>query len=68
MFSADSKRVAYAVRKGDQWLVVVDGQAGPEYGKIMCGPVFRPDGAVEYLAAKTEEGRQVLYRVNHSLP
>ena len=31
IFSADGKRVAYAAQKGTKWLVVVDGQPGPEY-------------------------------------
>jgi hypothetical protein len=68
IFSANGKRVAYAAKTGGKWVVVVDGKAGPEYGVLICGPVFRPDGEVEYLASNTEEGRQVLYRVNHSLP
>jgi Tol biopolymer transport system component len=31
VFSPDGKRVAYAAKNGEKWLVVVDGHAGEEY-------------------------------------
>lgn len=31
IFSPDGKRVAYAAKNGEKWLVVVDGHAGEEY-------------------------------------
>ena len=69
IFSANSKQVAYVAVKGSvnarKKLVVVDGELGPEYFDIVCGPVFRPAGEVEYLAIKNVEGLPVLYRVTH---
>ena len=59
VFSADGKRLAYMAGKGSKGLVVVDGQAGPEYDGVACGPVFRRDGVLEYLAVD----KDVLYRV-----
>jgi hypothetical protein len=43
--SRDGKRVAYATRKGKQWVVSVDGREGAEYDGIAVGSVsFSPDG------------------------
>jgi dipeptidyl aminopeptidase/acylaminoacyl peptidase len=55
IFGPDSKRLAYAAKKGPKWLVVVDGrEAGAEYDRILEGsPIFSPDGKrVAYLAQK----------------
>ena len=53
-FSPDGKRIAYAATKGKKWLVVADGQPGPEYDECGAGtPVFSPDGKrVAYSARK----------------
>jgi hypothetical protein len=59
VFSSDSKRLAYAVRMGTKSLVVVDGQPSSEYAACPCGPVFRQDGVLEFLAVDED----VLYRV-----
>jgi len=56
--SPDSKRLAYAIRRGNKWLVVVDGVEGKEYeavpDQIPVGagdPVFSPDSQhVAYMA------------------
>jgi WD40 repeat protein len=55
IFSQDSKRVAYSAKKGDKWLVVVGGQAGPEYDSI-AGLIFSPDGnRVAYGANRSDK-------------
>ena len=56
--------MAYAVRKGDKWCVVLDDQAGPECENLVVGTdglLFRPDGTLEYVAAKAGN----LFRVKH---
>jgi len=46
--SPDGKRVAYAANNGKKWVVVVDGQAGPEFDgskySLPPGLSFSPDG------------------------
>jgi formylglycine-generating enzyme required for sulfatase activity/Tol biopolymer transport system component len=43
-FSPDGQRVAYPAKKGSKWVVVVDGQAGPDYENISLGSsIFSPD-------------------------
>jgi len=63
VFSQEGNRLAYAARVayGDKngypykWLVIVDGQAGPEYDAIET-PVFSPDGKhVAYWAKKGDK-------------
>jgi len=53
----DSKRVAYAVKQGEKWLVVVDGVEGKEYDGIgECTPIFSPDSKrVAYVAKRGEK-------------
>ena len=54
--------MAYSVKFGESWRVIVDGQPGPEYGEIMKnGPTFVDDTVVESLAIK----QQALLRVRH---
>jgi len=57
VFSPDSRRVAYSAEMGEKCLVVVDGQAGPEYDDILEGsPVFSPDSSrVAYSARKGQK-------------
>lgn len=43
VFSPDSKRVAYVAKNDKRWVVVVDGQAGPEFDRISGFPIFGPD-------------------------
>lgn len=44
-FSADGKHLAYAVRNGSGFLLVVDGRPGPKYDFIDdLSPVLSPDG------------------------
>lgn len=38
------QRVAYAARRGDQWLIVVDDAEGKAYDGIGGGRIFSPDG------------------------
>ncbi len=59
-FSPDSKHVAYEAQKGKKLLAVLDSQPGVEYDRIsLAGPVFGPEGVLEYLATKDDS----LYRV-----
>lgn len=53
-FSPDSKRVAYWARRGDRWLVVLDGVEGPEYAGCIRGSrlVFEAPDVVRAMAAK----------------
>lgn len=54
VFSADRKRMAYASRKGQKYVMVVDDQPGPEFDDIDIGEgsvVFSADGKrVAYMA------------------
>jgi Tol biopolymer transport system component len=59
VFSPDSLGLAYAAVDGGKWSVVLGGHAGPDYDGLACGPIFRRDGALEYLARKQD----TLYRV-----
>jgi hypothetical protein len=52
--SRDGKHLAYAVKQGDSWLIVVDGVKGQKYHEV-GNPVFRTDGRPVY-AAKTDRG------------
>jgi len=62
VFSPDGKRVAYRAQKASKFFVVIDGQEGPEYEIVVKGgPVFRPDGTLEYMAGKAG----YLFRVKH---
>jgi len=53
-FSPDGLRVAYVARRGEKFLVVVDGKEGPEYERIRVGaPSFSPDSRrVAYFAER----------------
>jgi hypothetical protein len=58
VFSLDGKRCAYGAKETDKWVVVLDGQSGPEHDGIISLS-FHPDGVLEYLT--TRGG--ALYRV-----
>ena len=62
VFSPDGKHVAYLARKGPRWLMVVDGQAAPQWDRIAEDrPVFSPDGKhMAYSAWKGKKCRVVL--------
>jgi hypothetical protein len=45
--------VAYAAKRGDKWLAVVDGQEGPEYEGISV-PIFSPNSQRVAYAAKRD--------------
>ncbi len=58
--------MAYAAKKGEKWVVIIDGQPGPEYDRIIAGgPTFHADGVLEYLAVKKAGEKKALYRVKH---
>jgi ankyrin repeat protein len=51
--SADSKRLAYAARVDNRWLVVVDGKEQKQYDGIAAGtPIFSPDSKQLAYAAR----------------
>ena len=58
-FSPDGKHVTYRAGKSEQALVFVDGTEVPGYTGLVCEPVFRKDGVLEFMTA--EKG--ILYRV-----
>jgi hypothetical protein len=64
-FSPDGKHTVYFAYSENDRFMVVDGVPGPPVGGIVCGPVFRPDGTLEYLARIMEMGEPVLYRITH---
>jgi Tol biopolymer transport system component len=63
-FSPDSRHYAYAAADvvGDGVRVLVDGKERARHAVIACGPVFRSDGVLEYLAI--EEADLLRYEVN----
>jgi hypothetical protein len=54
VFSPDSRHFAYRAGRGDRALVVVDGRPGLEYDRLLGGPEFRDDGALEWLALRND--------------
>ncbi|HCN77952.1 MAG TPA: hypothetical protein DIT13_12260 [Verrucomicrobiales bacterium] len=62
-FSPDSRHYAYAATDaaGKEVRVVVDGVVRARHATIACGPVFRNDGVLEYLAI--EETALMRYEV-----
>ena len=64
VFSPNGLRVAYSAKKGDKWIIVVDGEPGPAYDGIAKGdPVFSPDSNfVKYRALKNGKWLDVSYK------
>ena len=58
-FSHDGKHIAFMAKKGDKAVIVVDGKERAIYDSVAAGPVFRADGALEFLAAE----EPTLYRI-----
>jgi roadblock/LC7 domain-containing protein len=58
-FSPDAQHVTYGVRAGAKGRVLVDGKVIGEYDGIPCGPMFRSDGLIEFLATRGTD----LYRI-----
>jgi hypothetical protein len=54
VFSPDSRHSAFAAGRGYLALVVVDGRPGPDYDRLLGGPGFRDDGALEWLAVRND--------------
>lgn len=53
-FSADGRHLAYTVLWGSKWLVVRDGENGPEFEKVGIGsPALSPDGRRLAYSVKT---------------
>ena len=59
--SPNGKRIAYAARRDDEdYVVVLDGEIGPAFESIECGPIFTPKGTLVYVGVK--EDKLVLVR------
>ena len=60
--SQGALHLIYATRKGEKFLVVLDGEPGPEYDEILtCTPLFSPDGKrFAYGARKGAKWRMVV--------
>lgn len=58
-FSHDGKHIAFTAKKGDKFVIVVDGQERGEDSQVPAGPVFRADGVLEFLVAD----KPSLYRI-----
>lgn len=58
--SADLRRIAWAASRGKKWVVMLDGQAGPEFDNVAF-PSFSPDGKqFAYAAARDKKWRIVV--------
>jgi hypothetical protein len=54
--SPDHMHIAYSARRGDEdYVVVLDGEAGESFNSIDCGPFFAPDGTLVYVGKKEEK-------------
>jgi hypothetical protein len=60
VFSANSKRIAYPARQGDEHFVVVDGREGARYDEINPPPVFSPKGSRIAYGARRDRQRFVV--------
>jgi hypothetical protein len=59
ILSPDGQHVAYAIRRDDKdFVVLLDGEAGPTFEDIACAPAFAPDGRLAY--AGIQNGQLVL--------
>lgn len=52
VYSNDSSSYAYVARKGDEWFVVLNGEEGPTFDRVVT-PLFSPDG--RYLIYRARE-------------
>lgn len=63
VFSRDGQHLAYFTRRDQKWVVVVDGQTGPEYDDVSeNNPIFSPDG--KRLAYAAQKGQKHLVVVD----
>jgi hypothetical protein len=54
--SPDGQHIAYAARRDDDdYVVVLDGDNGPSYTSIACGPQFTPEGTLVYVGVEGEK-------------
>jgi hypothetical protein len=67
IFSADSKHLVYFGEIGGKNVVFLDDQPLPPCDSIVCDPVFRADGKLEYISENDKSGTSVFYRVTCSL-
>jgi hypothetical protein len=50
--SADGKHLAYVIRDSGDSRVVLDAVPGPTFTRILAGPIFLPNGKLQYIARK----------------
>jgi WD40-like Beta Propeller Repeat len=55
-FSPDSQRIAYGARRGDKWLMVIDGREQKAYDGLGPALVFSPDSRRWAYVAKSQIG------------
>lgn len=58
VYNSDGSQHAYAARNGKNWFIVVNGQEGPAFDKVVT-PLFSPDGRVLVYRAR-KEGRRFM--------
>ena len=58
-FSSDGKHIAFRAGIGSQSFIFVDGTPVPRFTGIVCEPIFRKDGVLEFLSVDAG----ILYRV-----
>ena len=59
VYSKDGSMHAYAARKGNNWLVVVNGREGPVFDRVVT-PVFGPDSKLFVYRARKDDKRFVV--------
>lgn len=48
-WSPDGEHITYSARRGDkEYVVVLDGEEGPPFEAVPCGPTFSPEGKLYY--------------------
>jgi hypothetical protein len=63
VFSWDGRRIAYAAQIDHQGRVVIEGEPGPTFARILVAPVVCADGHLRYLAAEAKAEGTMLVRV-----
>jgi len=54
--SPDGQHIAYAIRRGEKdFVVLLDGEAGPTFDNIPCGPSFARDGRLAFVGMQEDK-------------
>jgi hypothetical protein len=59
VYGPGGSSLAYAARRGPRWFIVVDGQEGPSFDRVVS-PAFSPDGKVLVYRARQDGKRFVV--------